>query len=222
MSEGPLKGCPKFASCDCSRVVVIAHASRVVVTSCFSMYKHVQISGVISRAAARDVHCVVSAVLRDVRAPRDTSFEVEFVCPSTMHHISATYKGKDKATDVLSFVSGDDEIDDVIGDTWDCDTGSQLGKRMQVLDRGSMYVCPGYMLRKVQRYPTRNLPLQTYMVTALVHATLHMMGFDHDTDEQFAIMRRKEKDITLRIAAAQHRGTLPQTLDVFSHALLHR
>jgi len=83
--------------------------------------------------------------------------------------LNKRFRGKDFPTDVLSFPLGDDEL---LGDI----VISLPAARRNAAD---------YNQGDVQRE----------LILLTIHGTLHLLGYDHHTDDEAAIMERKEKSI---------------------------
>lgn len=82
--------------------------------------------------------------------------------------------------------------------------------RMSMLYLGEIYLCPEYMLARINRYPHRSLPFPVYMRAAVVHATLHALGYDHESPVELKTMVRKEQAIGLKLRQLELRH--PQLL----------
>ena len=98
-----------------------------------------------------------------------------------IHPLNRDYRGKDKATDVLSFAQREGDFafeeDPLLGDV----IISLETAMTQAQERG----------HSVQREAT----------TLLIHGMLHLLGYDHIEDEEAEIMEAKEKAILQRLLA---------------------
>ena len=90
-----------------------------------------------------------------------------------IHPLNRDYRGKDKPTDVLSFAMREegDPNDPVLGDV----IISIERAQEQALERGH--------------------PIGVELALLLVHGILHLLGYDHEEDEEAIVMEAKEKEI---------------------------
>ena len=109
-------------------------------------------------------------------APEATSFAVRFTSDREMRRLNRDFRGKDKATDVLSFPGENTVVRS--------DDGPHLGDvviavptaRRQAAERGE----------EVERE----------LRTLLLHGVLHCLGYDHETDD--GTMERLERRLRRR------------------------
>jgi probable rRNA maturation factor len=96
------------------------------------------------------------------------------LCDNTfIHQLNRDYRGKDRPTDVLSFSQREegDPDDPVLGDV----IISIERAQKQALERGHL--------------------LGVELALLLVHGILHLLGYDHEEDEEAEEMEAKEKEI---------------------------
>ncbi len=107
--------------------------------------------------------------------PLDMEISISFVDNEEIQLLNKTYRGKDKATDVLSFPQYEDihNIDGVhcLGDIV---ISLEMAEK-QALEYGHLFV------REV--------------IFLTVHSMFHLMGYDHDNEDNINIMRQKEEEI---------------------------
>jgi probable rRNA maturation factor len=96
---------------------------------------------------------------------------------SEVRALNAAWRGKDKATNVLSFP---------LADADDLRTANVAGPELLlgdiILARG---VCEAEAADK-------GLTIETHATHLIVHGTLHLLGFDHHEDEEAADMEARE------------------------------
>jgi probable rRNA maturation factor len=95
----------------------------------------------------------------------DSEVSVKFTSDAEVRALNAKWRGKDKATNVLSFpMAEESELADaqLLGDI--------------VLAHG---VCAA-------EAADRNVPVETHAAHLVVHGTLHLLGYDHETGEDDA------------------------------------
>lgn len=95
----------------------------------------------------------------------DSSFSIVFITDDVMRRFNRDYRGFDKPTDVLSFSGDDGYLGDIL------------------ISAETAYN---------QARKSRTLTFETNVQRLLLHGLLHLMGYDHETDqgEMRAIERR--------------------------------
>ena len=91
--------------------------------------------------------------------------------------LNSRYRGKDKATNVLSFPF---EVPD----------GVELNHL------GDLIICAGVVKREAME---QGKPAENHWAHMVVHGVLHLRGYDHLTDEQAAEMEALEKEVLGRL-----------------------
>jgi probable rRNA maturation factor len=92
----------------------------------------------------------------------DSEVSVKFTSDAEVRTLNAEWRGKDKATNVLAFPMADEaEL-----------AGAQLLGDV-VLAHG---ICAGEAAE-------RNVSVETHAAHLVVHGTLHLLGYDHETSE---------------------------------------
>ncbi|MDD2217934.1 MAG: rRNA maturation RNase YbeY [Eubacteriales bacterium] len=111
----------------------------------------------------------------------DVEISLTFVTLDEIKEINCEYRGKDIATDVLSFPQYEREDLDKIVD----DKGS-------VILLGDVVICP----QKAQEQATEFSHSKERELTYLfVHSIFHLLGYDHMQDDQKSVMRQKEEKV---------------------------
>jgi probable rRNA maturation factor len=115
-------------------------------------------------------------------AASDTEISVKFTSDAEVHALNAEWRGKDKPTNVLSFpMAEEDELADapMLGDI--------------VLAHG---VCAVEAADKC-------IPMEDHAAHLVVHGTLHLLGYDHETsDEDAEEMEEAERQALASIGIA--------------------
>ncbi|KAI5686561.1 Uncharacterized protein family UPF0054 [Leishmania braziliensis] len=188
----------------------------------------------------REVRHLINLLLTLEHAPYDTRLNLEFVSLAYMRQINCKYKESDRPTDVLTFTSvgkadrfvnhllfsdplegGDDDegTHAALATSRECAVAVAAGPtvlkksaiRAELVDLGDIFVSLDYMRLRCRRYPSTTLPLAPYLHAALVHATLHALGYDHKNPELLQHMARREQQLGRQLAmiARQHPRCLP-------------
>lgn len=113
------------------------------------------------------VESSVEAALKEIEFTEDYEVSVSFVGDEEIHELNRDYRGIDRTTDVLSFPM-DDEFTNMLGDI--------VININKVIEQAKEY---GHSEKREISYLT-------------VHSTLHLMGFDHEEEEDKKEMRAVE------------------------------
>lgn len=108
----------------------------------------------------------------------DDNYEVSlsFVDNEEIHELNREYRGVDRATDVLSFPLLTDEFDIEIEE-------ESLGDIVISLERA---------LEQSEEY---DHSFEREVCFLVCHSMFHLLGYDHDTEENTKDMRKREEDV---------------------------
>lgn len=109
----------------------------------------------------------IEAALEEIEFTDDYEVSVSFVGDEEIHELNRDYRGVDRTTDVLSFPM-DDEFTNMLGDI--------VININKVIEQAKEY---GHSEKREISYLT-------------VHSSLHLMGFDHEEEEDKKEMRAVE------------------------------
>src|SRR5574343_44453 len=101
--------------------------------------------------------------------PGAAQIAVCFVGEAEGRELNANYRGKDYATNVLSFPYETEPV--VMGD---------------------LVICPSVVAKEAAE---QNKPLDAHYAHLTVHGILHLQGWDHDNDEDALAMEDEEREI---------------------------
>lgn len=96
-----------------------------------------------------------------------------------VRRLNKSYRAKDKPTNVLSF-------------PFESAGRSLPGPRML----GDIVLADGVVLREAAEL---GIPIQDHFQHLVVHGTLHLMGYDHETEPEAVAMERLETEILARL-----------------------
>ncbi len=117
---------------------------------------------------------LVCAVLLGEGCPQPCEISVSFISSEEMQRLNSDYRGIDRPTDVLSFA-----IDDP--DEWD-GTGDLM--------LGDVMVCPEIVEEQV---PGFGNTAADELCLLIVHGCLHLMGYDHEDEDEAEEMEARER-----------------------------
>lgn len=136
-----------------------------------------------SRSWERLVRGAVEAAIAESAFPqlitieRPIEISVLLTGDDQVRRLNAEWRGKDKATNVLSFpmLEADDLRDATV-------TGPELLLGDIILARG---VCEAEAIEK-------GVSVEDHATHLIVHGTLHLLGYDHERDSEGAEMEQRE------------------------------
>lgn len=119
---------------------------------------------------------------------------VFFVDEATIGDLNSEHMGKSGSTDVLAF-----PLDGVESVETQGPGALSRGPARPHLDHddmptllGDVVLCPAVARRQA---PTHAGSLDDEIALLVVHGVLHVLGYDHGTDEELATMRKREMEI---------------------------
>ncbi len=122
-------------------------------------------------------NAVRSAVARSRFPDLGGEVSVKFTSDEELRGLNAAWRGKDKATNVLSFPMMD---------------SAELGHARGEALLGDIVLAYGVCAREAA---DKDVPVETHAAHLLVHGALHLLGYDHETgDEDAEEMERIERE----------------------------
>ena len=115
-----------------------------------------------------------------------TEVSISFVSPLQIKELNAAYRDKDSETDVLSFPQ--------------YETLEEMKKEKNFLCLGDIIICP--QIAAIQADECQH-SLTRELVYLMVHSMFHLLGYDHQQEEQQRIMRKKEEKIMEKIGVTR-------------------
>ncbi len=124
-----------------------------------SIYQTIKRPGVSQRRIKQIVFFVLEKLKKNQAA-----VSVHLIGDKKMKRMNSDYRGKDKVTDVLSFVLHDDSYD----------YGFSI--KNEAIDYGDIFICIPQIKRQAIEY---DVSFQEELTRMLVHGVLHLFGYDH-------------------------------------------
>ena len=136
----------------------------------------------------------IKAVLAELDEPQKyISVCVNVVSDNEIRELNKELRGVDKVTDVLSFPSAHiTPFEKVVVTNDDAKFLTFKGK----MTIGDMALCLPEIYRQTVDY---NESKDRVLARLVIHSTLHLLGFDHITDEDFAVMEPLQDKILARV-----------------------
>ncbi len=115
----------------------------------------------------------------------DVEISLSFVSLDEIHELNREYRGVDRPTDVLSFPMFDDqdELEAVCGES---------DEEGQTVPLGDVVICMDKIIEQAEEFGHSRERETVYLFT---HSVLHLLGYDHETEEEKKEMREREEEI---------------------------
>lgn len=111
----------------------------------------------------------------------DYDISISFVDNKEIHELNKQFRGVDRATDVLSFPMLSDEFDDV---------------EYEEMSLGDIVVSLERALEQSIEY---GHSFEREVCFLVCHSMFHLLGYDHDTEENTREMREKEEAVLTKL-----------------------
>ena len=139
----------------------------------------------------KNIYDIVYTALKEKKLLVDSIFiSIQSASEDEIKSINKEYRNIDKVTDVLSFpIFSRDEIIDIINEH------DEL-KKVKAIELGDIIICINRVKEQSIEYKTGILREMLYMIT---HGVCHLLGYDHEKEEEKIEMRRLEETILEQI-----------------------
>ena len=132
--------------------------------------------------AERAVRSAVAHSRHFALSEAEAEVSVKFTSDEEVRALNAAWRGKDKATNVLSFPMAEEE---------------ELGTAHLL---GDIVLAHGVCAREAAE---KSVPVEAHAAHLVVHGTLHLLGYDHETsDEDAEEMEEAERQALASIGIA--------------------
>lgn len=133
---------------------------------------------------------VMNAVLDKEKCPYEATVDLTLTDDNSIHEINLQQRGIDRATDVLSFpmtqfpAAGEFDFLEEELDSFDPDSGELM--------LGDIVISVDHVKAQAEEYGHSLLREFAFLVA---HSMYHLIGYDHMTEEEAAVMEEKQKNI---------------------------
>ncbi|MBO5477063.1 MAG: rRNA maturation RNase YbeY [Clostridia bacterium] len=144
-----------------------------------------------------DVETIIKTALEEKNIDvENVSISISAVDKETIHKINKEYRNVDRPTDVLSFpIFEREEINSMA--TLD------NNKKVKEMELGDIIICIDVLQEHAVEYQTGILREMLYMIT---HGVCHLLGYDHEIEEEKREMRALEEKILNKIGVGEVNG----------------
>ncbi len=147
----------------------------------------------ITNAARALIRRAINAALEYEKFDEPAEVSVTFVDDEAIRELNRDYRGKDRATDVLSFPLCEDEDDFVMPPMSDED-GEEDAEPVAL---GDIVISVERAKAQAEEY---GHAFERELAFLAVHSTLHLLGYDHErSEEEDKDQRRRQEEILLSI-----------------------
>lgn len=127
---------------------------------------------------------ILSVIKKILELKYDYDLSVSFVSEKAIQDLNKDYRGIDKVTDVISFALMDDEI--------------KIHGLEDELDLGDIFICVDQAKRQASDL---NQSIEKELEFLFIHGVLHLLGYDHMTEEDEETMFSLQRSIVDEISA---------------------
>lgn len=129
---------------------------------------------------------VMEQVLQDEGIEMEVVVGVTLVEPDRIQEINRAFRKVDSVTDVLSFPM----IDGMLAQAAPAALLGCVDPETGALELGDLVLCPARAAEQAQEY---GHSLRREMGYLCAHGMLHLLGYDHEDEDERAVMRQKEE-----------------------------
>ncbi len=132
------------------------------------------------------IHSVLEELMKFTQY-EDFDLGVLFTTNESIAQYNKQYRHKEGPTDILSFSSYPDQV-----------PGTQIKALSQEeKDLGDLILAPDYIQTSAQDL---GVDFEQRLLILLIHGLCHLLGYDHETDEQYELMQAKETELLKRLS----------------------
>jgi probable rRNA maturation factor len=117
---------------------------------------------------------ISKAISEIIKIEKVANIGLAFVDSNTIKELNSKYAGNDYPTDVLSFEYGDGEEGNI----------------------GDIAICNDIAISQAKE---NNISLEAELTLLLVHGVLHILGYDHQDEDQIASLDAIQSDIMKKL-----------------------
>lgn len=139
---------------------------------------------------AEELRNLAQVVISEEGYPESTEVAVLLVSEKEMAQYNQQFLEREGPTDVLAFPV-ESLIPGVVPD---------LDPHGPPLIAGDVVIAPAYVRRQAESY---GVTADDEMALMVAHGILHLLGYDHETDEEAGHMEQRERDLLAKVGRAR-------------------
>ena len=112
-----------------------------------------------------------------------------------LHQLNRDHRGRDKPTNVLSFSYSDDDAPPMPPEL----SAEQLADFLAEYPTGELYLAAGVVMAEAE---AANLAIGDHFSHLIVHGLLHLLGYDHELEQEAEEMEALETKILAQLGIA--------------------
>jgi rRNA maturation RNase YbeY len=143
---------------------------------------------------------MLSSSIKGVVGYNDFTLGINLISPRTMATMNMLYRKKKGPTDILSFSALsklENKNDKII---------NNIDK-----DLGDLHICPQLITKDASK---ASIDLETHWQRILIHGILHLIGYDHEKDDDFIKMRLEEERVYKILIKENKNHHLPRLFNI--------
>lgn len=150
--------------------------------------------------AIRSARAAVSATPQGglATSPALVEISVRLTSDEEVRQLNAQYRGKDKPTNVLSFPMIQPDLLDAVTQNSDANACGASTTGGEVL-LGDIVLAHGVCAAEASE---KGVPLADHAAHLVVHGVLHLLGYDHQEEDEAAAMEAIERDVLAGLGIA--------------------
>ena len=137
---------------------------------------------------------VASETIKKMKQPDELEVAVSFVSKKEIRRLNRESRGIDRVTDVLSFPSTQLKVGEVLNKN--SEEYVMLKTDEGLIHFGDIALCLWQCKKQAKEYGAK---VEDEIKKLIIHSMLHLMGYDHIKDEDYALMNKKEIELEKKI-----------------------
>lgn len=137
---------------------------------------------------------ICSYVLQDQQVKRPCNVSISIVTDEHIHTLNKTWRNQDRPTDVISLECERPDDPDLANG--------------EVCELGDIVLAPNYIAHQADSF---HMAHEDECRLLLIHGMLHLLGYDHLTDDEAEVMEALEDRLLLEVGTTRHVGHVTLT-----------
>lgn len=126
---------------------------------------------------------IVKEVLEGEKIKKEIELSLALIGPGRMRKINKRYRGKNRTTDVLAFPESKILLEKF-----------KIGPAKKIQGLGEIVICQREVKKNAKRFSST---FEKELARVLIHGILHLLGYDHEKNEQEAKKMKQREEYYL-------------------------